>query len=119
MRRGGAGEQFGRLIEDFHGVAGRFDLVIGGPPCQDFSCARRRAPTGDGVRLIREFLRVVSECEPLAFLMENVPRVPDVRLAGYQVQRFDLWDAECGGRQLRCRHLQFGHKLGWIVRPAR
>jgi DNA (cytosine-5)-methyltransferase 1 len=110
---------FGQYVEDFHGVAGRFDGIIGGPPCQDFSCLRTAPPTGNGVRLLREFLRVVCECGPTWFVLENVPRVPDVRIAGYQVQRFDLWDIECGGKQLRCRHFQFGHRLGWIVRPER
>jgi DNA (cytosine-5)-methyltransferase 1 len=110
---------FGADVRDFRGLAGRMDGIIGGPPCQDFSCLRRGAPTGEGVAMIRQFLRVVAECRPTWFLMENVPRVPDVRLDGYDVQRFDLWDAECGGRQLRLRHMQFGHCQGWVCRPAR
>jgi DNA (cytosine-5)-methyltransferase 1 len=112
---------FGSRIEDFRGAAGRFDGVLGGPPCQDFSCARQKRPIydGDGVRLLREFLRVVSECRPLWWLCENVPRVPDLRLDGYTVQRLDLWDLECGARQRRCRHIQFGHRLGHVIRPRR
>jgi DNA (cytosine-5)-methyltransferase 1 len=111
---------FGGDIADFHGLPGLCDGIIGGPPCQDFSCARMgREPTGEGVRLLREYLRVVAECRPTWWLLENVPRVPDVRIAGYQVQRLDLWDAECGGIQSRCRHIQFGHREGWILRPAR
>jgi DNA (cytosine-5)-methyltransferase 1 len=110
---------FGSRVEDFRGLAGRFDGIIAGPPCQDFSSARRNEPTGDGVRLLREFLRVVAECRPTWWLAENVPAVPDLRLDGYQVQRFDLWDVECGGIQARCRHIQFGHRSGWILRPKR
>jgi DNA (cytosine-5)-methyltransferase 1 len=112
---------FGRLIEDFDATAarGRVTGVMGGVPCQDFSSLRRCAPSGHGVEMIRQFLRVVWECEPDWFLMECVPHVPDVRLAGYAVQRLDLSDRECGGRQLRNRHWQYGDRRGWILRPER
>jgi DNA (cytosine-5)-methyltransferase 1 len=112
---------WGTRIEDFDakGLAGRFDGIIGGPPCQDFSSARRSKPSGEGVRLLGEYLRVVTELQPTWFLLENVPRVPDVRLDGYTVQRLDIWDLECGGTQLRARHIQFGHLRGWIIRPRR
>lgn len=86
-------------IEDFVGVAGKFDGVIGGPPCQNYSLLNRHRDEAEGDRLVRHFLRVVSECQPEWWLMENVPNVPDVRLAGYQVQRLDITDRECGGRQ--------------------
>ncbi len=112
---------FAAQIEDFHGLPGRFDGIIGGPPCQDFSCAAKRKPIydGNGVRLLREFLRVVWECRPMWWLCENVPRVPDLRLDGYGVQRLDLWDLECGGRQRRCRHVQYGDRRGYVIRPRR
>jgi DNA (cytosine-5)-methyltransferase 1 len=117
----GPERMFGQDVRDFSiaGLAGRLDGILGGPPCQDFSSSRRCRPSGEGVEMLREFLRIVAEAGPTWFLLENVPRVPDVRLDGYAVQRFDLWDAECGGRQLRCRHFQFGHRLGWICRPKR
>lgn len=48
-------------------------LVIGGPPCQSFSLAGKRLgmdePRG---RLVLEFIRIVRESLPLAFVMENV-----------------------------------------------
>lgn len=48
-------------------------LVIGGPPCQSFSLAGKRLgmdePRG---RLVLEFIRIVREALPLAFVMENV-----------------------------------------------
>ncbi|MCH8831071.1 MAG: DNA cytosine methyltransferase [Planctomycetes bacterium] len=107
------------LIEGFHAPAGRFAGVIGGPPCQHYSDANRRRNTAEGDRLLREFLRVVDEARPQWFLMENVRNVPDVRLHGYAVQRLDINDLDCGGRQRRLRHIQFGHVDGHIIRPPR
>lgn len=106
-------------IESFHVPAGRFDGVIGGPPCQNYSDANRRRDTLEGDRLLREFLRVVVEAQPRWFLIENVRNVPTVQLPGWSVQRLDITDAACGGRQRRLRHIQFGHRAGWIIRPAR
>lgn len=106
---------FGGDVRGFHVPAGRFDLVIGGSPCQDFSIARRSEPTGEGVELLGHFVRLVEEAQPAAFLLENVPHVPDVQIAGYQVQRFDLRASECGGKQARLRHFQFGSRRGLIL----
>jgi DNA (cytosine-5)-methyltransferase 1 len=48
-------------------------LVIGGPPCQSFSLAGKRLgmdePRG---RLVLDFIRIVRESLPTAFVMENV-----------------------------------------------
>src|SRR5581483_2576738 len=106
-------------IEDFHAPPGRFDGVIGGPPCQNYSDANRYRDTAEGDRLVLEFLRVIDESRPIWWLMENVRNVPDVRIPGYSVQRLDCWDWEFGGRTGRLRHIQFGHVAGWIIRPAR
>ena len=110
---------YGSDIRTFHGVKGKFDGVIGGPPCQDFSALRRGPETGYGVEMLREFLRVVSECSPAWFLMENVARVPDVSLDGYHVQRFDLNARHCGSAQSRLRHWQFGSLDGSVLQPVR
>lgn len=106
-------------IEDFHAPPGRFDGVIGGPPCQNYSDANRHRDTEEGDRLVREFLRVVAEAAPLWFLMENVRNVPQVQLPGYTVQRLDANDWEFGGKTGRLRHIQFGHREGHIIRPER
>lgn len=106
-------------IEAWSGTPGKFDGVIGGPPCVNYSDANRRRDTAEGDRLVNHFLRVVAECQPAWFLMENVRRVPDVWLAGYSVQRLDMRAHEFGGRQRRLRHVQFGHREGWIIRPVR
>lgn len=108
-----------KKIEDFHAPPGKFDGIIGGPPCTNYSDANRRRDTDEGDRLVREFLRVVDESRPTWWLMENVRNVPDVRLDGYGVQRLDVIDTDFGGKQSRLRHIQFGHLNGFIIRPAR
>jgi len=106
-------------IEDFHAPPGRFDGVIGGPPCVNYSDANRHRDSAEGDRLVLEFLRVVDEARPVWWLMENVRNVPNVRLRGYRVQRLDCTDWEFGGPSGRLRHVQFGHVDGWIIRPVR
>lgn len=101
---------FGQRIEDFHVPAGHFIGVIGGPPCQDFSRARRRPPTGYGSKMLAEFRRVVTESKPAWWLLENVPGVPDVHVFDYAVQRFNLFAFEFGCRQRRNRSFQFGSR---------
>lgn len=109
----------GQSIEAFHCPAGHFAGVIGGPPCQDFSRARRRPPTGHGRKMLAEFARVVTEAQPDWWLMENVPQVPDVHIAGYTVQRFNLEARECGLSQRRNRSFQFGSRDGVPLCPNR
>lgn len=49
------------------------DLLVGGPPCQAFSVFGQRKGLNDRRgRMIFEFLRLVDEVRPKAFLMENV-----------------------------------------------
>lgn len=86
--------------------------VAGGSPCQDFSRRRRTAPTGYGRAMLKQFARVVTESQPEWWLLENVPGVPDVVIEGYHVQRFNLFAAECGVKQLRNRRFQFGSRDG-------
>lgn len=103
---------WGADVRGFHVPGGKFDGIIAGSPCQDFSKARRSAPTGEGVELLIEFLRIVTEAQPSWFLLENVPSVPNVQVEGYTVQRLDLDARECGMRQRRRRHFQFGSRDG-------
>jgi DNA (cytosine-5)-methyltransferase 1 len=115
----GPDKLWGGDIRDFHPPAGVFNGIIGGSPCQDFSRARRSAPTGEGVEMLKEFGRVVLEAMPEWFLLENVPTVPDVTVPGFAVQRFDLNARECGMRQSRLRHFQFGSRDRSCVSPYR
>lgn len=51
------------------------DVIIGGPPCQGFSIANRRARTEDDPRnsLFQHFIRAAEICQPQVLLLENVP----------------------------------------------
>lgn len=102
-----------------HFPSGVFGGVIGGSPCQNFSLANRKRQPEKGEELVREFLRIVSETSPEWFLLENVPQVPDVFIEGYEVQRLNLNNRECGGLQNRNRTFQFGHKKGFKIIPKR
>ncbi|WP_323119367.1 DNA cytosine methyltransferase [Burkholderia alba] len=103
---------FGGDVVRFNAPAGRFDGVIGGSPCPDFSRARRGVPSGDGIRMLGEFRRVVEQARPAWWLLENVPGCPDLRIDGYGYQRIDLDARDVGMRQRRLRHFQFGHVDG-------
>ncbi len=58
---------------EFAEFAGTVQLVYGGPPCQPFSSGGLRKAEADERDMIPQFLRVVGEVKPDAFLMENVP----------------------------------------------
>lgn len=105
----------GSTIETFYPVHNRFDGIIGGSPCQDFSKARRTPPTGYGLKMLAQYARVVSQARPRWYLLENVPQVPTLQIKGYYVQRFELSPLECGGVQNRPRHFQFGSSEGLII----
>jgi DNA (cytosine-5)-methyltransferase 1 len=88
--------------------------VLGGPPCQDFSAKRRSKPTGYGLAMLAEFRRIVNAVRPEWWLLENVARVPDVRIAGYTWQRFAL-DQAWFEPVSRLRHFQFGSLSGKLL----
>lgn len=51
-----------------------FDLMTGGPPCQAFSILGQRNSFHDARgRLVYEYVRLINELQPRAFLFENVP----------------------------------------------
>jgi DNA (cytosine-5)-methyltransferase 1 len=106
---------FGGDIRSFIPPAGRFDGILAGSPCQDFSSLRRDEPTGYGLEMLLEFTRCVEAAQPDWWLLENVPGVPDVSPSGYSVQRFDLRANECGLPQQRLRHFQFGSRSGMML----
>ena len=109
---------WGGDIRTFKVPIGRFEGVIGGSPCQDFSGANRHT-TGYGQEMLNEFARIITVAHPQWFLLENVPRVPNISIDGYSVQRFDLNARECGMRQIRLRHFQFGAIDGMVIIPER
>lgn len=50
------------------------DVVVGSPPCQDFSMAGNRKE-GERADLTRKFAKTIAVLRPRAFVMENVPEV--------------------------------------------
>jgi DNA (cytosine-5)-methyltransferase 1 len=56
------------------------DLVVGSPPCTQFSYSNRggSGDVEDGLLDIAKFLSVVRACKPKAWAFENVPRVKSV-----------------------------------------
>src|SRR5687767_7266658 len=51
------------------------EIIIGGPPCQDFSSAGKRDETLGRADKTVHFAEIVSECLPEMFVMENVERI--------------------------------------------
>lgn len=57
---------------DYSDLAGKIDLVAGGPPCQPFSIGGKHLGPSDPRNMWPEAIRAVRELRPKAFLFENV-----------------------------------------------
>lgn len=110
----------GQDIRNFHVSPGRFDGIIGGPPCQAFSVASTFQGT-KAIDLIGEFVRIVKEAQPQWAVMENIwgarksPNIPD-----WPVVR--LCDFDCGGLTKRVRAFWFygiEPAMKPVVKPGR
>jgi DNA (cytosine-5)-methyltransferase 1 len=104
---------WGGDVRRFHPPAGKFDGVIGGPPCQRWSPLANinRARYGEDALapdLIPEFCRVVSEGRAEWFLMENHPRAPLPDVQGYGITDRVFNNRWCGSEQNRVRRFSFG-----------
>jgi DNA (cytosine-5)-methyltransferase 1 len=76
---------------------GDLDLLAAGPPCQGFSKQKRGAHLGDRRNsLVLEFLRLVGELRPRAFLLENVSQLAQAR-GRHLVREFGGLDYELAG----------------------
>ena len=105
-------------VREEHYPPGKFEGVIGGPPCQAFSrlahMVRQNGLQPKFGNLIPEFERVVSETEAAWFLMENVPDAPVPRVPGYDVYSYILNNRQCFGEdgkpadQNRIRRFSWG-----------
>ena len=97
------------------------DMIIGGPPCQDFSSAGKRNEEGGRGDLTVCYARIISEIKPRWFVMENVERIMKTqklrdslavfRAAGYGLTYMVLNAALCGVPQKRKRFVMVG-KMG-------
>jgi DNA (cytosine-5)-methyltransferase 1 len=61
-------------------LPGDIDVVVGSPPCTQFSFANRggNGDLADGLKDIAKFLQVVEHLKPRYWAMENVPRVAGI-----------------------------------------
>ncbi|WP_103867469.1 DNA cytosine methyltransferase [Aquimarina sp. I32.4] len=94
------------------------NMIIGGPPCQDFSSAGKRDETRGKADLTIKYANIVSSIKPEWFMMENVERIKKSRIlkdaidilkkAGYGIS-IDVLDASyCGVPQARKRFFMIG-----------
>jgi len=98
---------WGSDVKDFHVPKGKFDGIVGGPPCQAFSRLRHIIIANGyelAPNLIPEFERVVWEAEPRWWVMENVENAPlPVGATGHA----SLRDYDCGGLTSRVRRFSW------------
>ena len=66
--------QLGSVLDIKASELPKIDLLIGGSPCQDFSSANKEklGLQGEKSGLFYEYLRLLKECKPKYFLLENV-----------------------------------------------
>ena len=67
-----------RVLDELSLTGDEIGCVFGGPPCQGFSRAGQRRPDDPRNELVFEFMRLVCEIHPRAFVMENVPGMLDM-----------------------------------------
>lgn len=63
------------------------DIIIGGPPCQDFSSAGKRNEQ-DKADLTIDFAQIVSHLRPKIFVMENVARITTTKTLSKAIELF-------------------------------
>jgi DNA (cytosine-5)-methyltransferase 1 len=95
------------------------DLIMGGPPCQDFSSAGKRDITKGRADLTYHFANIVCSIKPDWFVMENVEQIKKSHILADVVGQFEksgygltsvILDASfCGVPQSRTRFFLIGH----------
>jgi len=93
------------------------DIIIGGPPCQDFSHAGKRIEAGRA-SLTTSFAEIISGIQPRYFVMENVDRAQNsnayaearaiLKASGYGLTEVVLDASLCGVPQSRKRFFCIG-----------
>lgn len=94
------------------------DMIIGGPPCQDFSSAGLRNEDNGRGDLTVSYAKIVEKIRPTWFVMENVSTITKTRklqqarelfkLAGYGLTQVVLDASLCGVPQKRKRFFLIG-----------
>jgi len=105
------------------------DMIIGGPPCQDFSSAGKRDEEGGRGDLTVHFAKIISNVRPKWFVMENVARIVKTQKlidakeifkeAGYGLSQHVLDASFCGVPQKRKRFFLIGklHEMDGFMEP--
>jgi DNA (cytosine-5)-methyltransferase 1 len=98
------------------------DIIIGGPPCQDFSIAGKRDETLGRANLTYNFANIVNELQPKFFVMENVERIQKSKILHNIIRQFKknkygltpivLNSMYCGVPQSRKRFFLIGELSG-------
>lgn len=94
------------------------DIVIGGPPCQDFSSAGKRDVTLGRADLTYHYANIICSYKPQFFVMENVDRIISSHILADVIEQFSsngygltaviLNAAYCGVPQSRLRFFLIG-----------
>lgn len=94
------------------------DIIIGGPPCQDFSSAGHRNVNLGRAVLTTTYCDIIMSVRPQYFLMENVPEITKkeilaevlgrLKKAGYGLSSTVLDASLCGVPQARKRYVLVG-----------
>lgn len=94
------------------------DMIIGGPPCQDFSSAGKRNEDNGRGDLTIAYANIVAKVKPEWFVMENVSRIVKTRKleeafsilkkTGYGITKVVLNASLCGVPQKRLRFFMIG-----------
>ena len=95
------------------------EMIIGGPPCQDFSSAGKRDENNGRGDLTVSYAKIISTVRPQWFVMENVERITKTqklvdaieiyKKAGYGLTYSVLDASLCGVPQKRKRFVMIGH----------
>lgn len=94
------------------------DVIVGGPPCQDYSAAGKRNEEGGRANLTISFAEIIGSIKPKYFIMENVDMITRskrykqaldmFREYGYGLTVKTLDASFCGVPQKRKRHFVIG-----------
>jgi len=94
------------------------NLIIGGPPCQDFSSAGYKSSSNTRAVLTTSYINIVTSVKPQYFVLENVPRIKKnevfvsavtvLKEAGYGITEAILDASYCGVPQARKRLFLIG-----------